>query len=113
MVSPEVVTAWTRGAFWTRRGDIHNDWTLPNIFEIESLRDFGVPLPSVDPAFNTACVGGRTVLTCSCTIGAGYWSSTTSYYAPTGALYVIFTSGRTGVGQKADGYHVRAVRVAS
>jgi hypothetical protein len=51
----------------------YRDWRVPNLNELESI-----DLPQiVAPAFNTGCVVGCTVLTCSCPGGAS-WSSTST-----------------------------------
>lgn len=58
------------------------DWRLPNRRELDSLVHMGHSSPSIDPSFNTDCVSGCTVTTCSCTQSDNYWSST-SYQDPT------------------------------
>jgi hypothetical protein len=72
-----------------------------------SIVNFGVPLPSVSPAFNTGCVPGCTVLDCSCTAAFAYWSS--SSLPPLDAWFV--NSGSTSAIDKTTPIlHARAVR---
>ncbi|MFH0350908.1 MAG: DUF1566 domain-containing protein, partial [Chromatiales bacterium] len=56
----------------------HCDWRVPNVKELQSIVNYGVPFPGpvVSPAFNNNCVGA-TVLTGSCTAASLYWSATT------------------------------------
>lgn len=54
----------------------YRDWRLPNANELQSLVNYGAANPAVDAAFNTACIAGCTVATCSCTSVAQYQSST-------------------------------------
>jgi hypothetical protein len=51
----------------------HHDWRLPNASEAQTLAFYGA---TVDPAFNTNCTPGCTVLTCSCS--SDTWTSTTN-----------------------------------
>jgi hypothetical protein len=57
------------------------DWRIPDVRELESLLDFERLSPAVAPEFDTNCMPGCTVLTCSCTLSDGqdaYFSSTTT-----------------------------------
>ena len=54
------------------------DWRLPNRLELDSILDLGTFEPAVSAPFNNGCAPGCTVLTCSCTFQAHYWSSTPS-----------------------------------
>ena len=56
----------------------HNDWRLPNRFELESLVDLGQENPSIDAAFNNNCIPACTVddLQLHRIVDAYYWSST-------------------------------------
>ena len=88
----------------------HTDWRLPNVKELLSIVNYETLNPAVSPAFNTRCVAGCTVLTCSCT-AAFYWSSSTGAGSPAGAWVVFFNIGsvRDIVG-KGNSLRVRAVR---
>ncbi len=91
----------------------HCDWRVPNRRELESLVDLGRVTPAVDPAFNTACTPGCTVMSCSCTQSdTPYWSST-SYQDPTapGVAWAVEENvGIVNAFDKTNPNHVRAVR---
>jgi hypothetical protein len=89
------------------------DWRLPNLFELETLRDMGGVSPAVAAPFRMDCAPGCTVTTCSCTLNEHYWSSTTYEFNPTTAWFVNFSSGYESAIVKTDGYRVRAVRGGS
>ena len=94
----------------------HTDWRLPNVKELQSIVNYGAETPSVSAILWTPCFGGFgcTVLTCSCTVSAGYWSSTSLERDPTDAWYVSFFEGGVIAGDKNDEvYFVRAVRGGS
>lgn len=95
------------------------DWRLPNVFELETLRDMGTHYPAVAAPFNTNCgahsVGnsGCTVMTCSCTYPNYYWTSTTVSAHPEQAWFVDFNDGIDFAGSKTGEAFVRAVRGGS
>ena len=88
----------------------HTDWRLPNPRELQTIVHYESVNPAVAAAFNTGCVSGCTVLTCSCTTPSFYWTSTTSSSFPTYAWYVNFASGSVLNDAKTTGRFVRAVR---
>ncbi len=94
----------------------YSDWRIPNVRELLSIVDYGTVVPVVAAAFNTGCIAGCTVLTCSCPSSFWNWSSTTgpnqSTY-PNSALAVEFTYGQVSYwnNNKSDySFGVRAVR---
>jgi hypothetical protein len=91
----------------------HTDWRLPNQFELYSLLDLGKITPAVSAAFDTDCVGGCDVLTCSCTVSDYYWSSTTYEDGTAIAWFVDFSNGYVGGEGKSSLLRVRAVRGGS
>lgn len=80
----------------------HKDWRIPNVRELESIVDYGVSLPAIDPIFGPT------------TSADLYWSSTTFAFNPSFAWAVAFDSGAVGVGGKGGSLaplrFVRAVR---
>ena len=88
----------------------HSDWRIPNVKELQSIVDYGVILPTVDPVFETGCVATCTVTTCSCT-AVNYWSSTSNPNDSVFAYPVSFSSGGVSNGDKSlFEFFVRAVR---
>ena len=88
----------------------HTDWRLPNAKELQSIMNYENTNPSVAPAFNTACLPGCSVLTCSCTKAADHWSATTNANVPINAWRGDFFAGFIRPGDKTGGNFVRAVR---
>jgi hypothetical protein len=76
----------------------HNDWRIPNVRELQSIVDYGVANPSIDPIFSP-------------NVGGTYWSSTHRAFEH-GAWAVDFENGLvyTGVENFVDAWSVRAVR---
>lgn len=91
----------------------HTDWRLPNVSELQSLLNYGAASPAVSPVFNTACAGGCTVTTCSCTQSSRYWTSTAYQAVPTFAWLVDFSDGDSFQDFKPTGLYVRGVRDGS
>jgi hypothetical protein len=89
----------------------HGDWRVPNLHELETLRDLDGAGP-VYQALNASCTAGCASLTCSCTL-AGYYLTSTSR-SPHYAWNVSFLDGSAGTTTyraKRSGTHgVRAVR---
>ena len=88
----------------------HTDWRLPNMKELQSIVDWEMVTPAVDPVFDTDCAASCTVLICSCTPASGYWSSSTDAGTPTFAWGVDFNAGSVLNPGKSDSLLVRAVR---
>ena len=76
----------------------HNDWRLPTIKELSSLRD----LERYDPAINTEFFPN--------TVSVRYWSSSSVATNPSYAWYVYFSDGLVYSLNKSYDYRVRAVR---
>lgn len=53
----------------------HQDWRIPTLNELETIRNLSYSQPMVHPAFNTGCVSGCTVTQCSCDGSWLYWSN--------------------------------------
>ena len=83
------------------------DWRVPNVKELQSIVDYEVFSPALDPAFNTACAVACTVTTCSCTAASGYWSATTVANNPSFAWFVFFVNGDMLRVKKSVDFHVR------
>ena len=78
----------------------HTDWRLPNVNELQSLSNYGLASPAIDPAFNMNCAALCTVTSCSCTQSNHYWSSTTKQAVPNNAWLVGFGDGGAGLDVK-------------
>ena len=74
----------------------HEDWRIPNVRELQSIVDYGLFGPSIDPVFVA--------------LSSVYWSSTSIAGSPVFAWFVVFNSGHVGNGGKDFDYYVRAVR---
>jgi hypothetical protein len=90
----------------------HTDWRIPNLNELQSLINLQNVNPAVSSAFNTSCMGGCTVTSCSCTQSNCYWSSSTYQNYPDNAWNVDFFDGYVGASGKGY-FFVRAVRGGS
>jgi len=91
----------------------HGDWRVPNARELLSIADFQYQW-AVPAAFNNNCVPGATVLTGSCTMQTGYWTSTTQASSLVGSTTIAAWYGGT-YGEvypyfKSGTFRVRAVR---
>jgi hypothetical protein len=91
----------------------YTDWRLPNVNELQTLTNYGAGIPAVSPAFNTGCVSGCNVLTCSCTRSNSYWSSSAVASTPRRA-WTVSTFGTIQPFTKGEAsLYVRAVRGGS
>lgn len=90
----------------------HTDWRLPNLNELETLRNLGGASLAVYAEFQSGCVPGCTVTTCSCTPAYFFWSST-SYAGFAGNAYGMDSYGIVHTDWKYRSLAVRAVRTAS
>jgi hypothetical protein len=89
----------------------YTDWRLPNVKELQTIVNYEKLAPAVSPAFETGCEGDCTVVQCSCTTLAPYWSSTTSAEFPENAWQVEFFVGNLQqVAKSRNDAFVRAVR---
>jgi hypothetical protein len=89
----------------------HSDWRVPNAKELQSLVNYEFMNPAVSAAFNSGCLPGCSVLTCSCTMAADHWTSTSKLDFPFNAWRVDFNEGLVRAGaDKTFGNVVRAVR---
>ena len=91
----------------------HTDWRVPNLYELESLGNFGAASPATYPEFHNGCTGGCTVTECSCTRSSfPYWSSTTLFDAPHTAIFMHSVDASSDLAGKTFAVSVRAVRTA-
>ncbi|MFM8412063.1 MAG: DUF1566 domain-containing protein [Alphaproteobacteria bacterium] len=91
----------------------YTDWRIPNLEELESIRNLETFSPATFSAFNTGCTAGCTVTSCSCTVSGYYWSSSTSRSSPAYAWDVGFSLGYGLLDLKTTNLYVRAVRGGS
>ena len=87
----------------------HTDWRLPNRRELASIVDLGRQNPSANPVFHTGCVGGCTILSCSCTKNTIYWTSSTYIGYSLASWKVIFQDGDIYAGNRAGESHAARV----
>lgn len=88
----------------------HNDWRIPNRFELETLTNLAAHDPATWSPFSNGCTPGCHVVSCSCTVSAYYVSSTTARGFPGYAGAVSFLYGEAAYAAKAEPQLVRAVR---
>ena len=97
----------------------HNDWRLPNRFELESITMLEGANPAVSSMFNASCGAnssgnpGCTVTTCSCASPNLYWSSSNVIGAAAFAQVVNFSDAVVSAFNKTFPANVRAVRGSS
>jgi len=89
----------------------HDDWRLPNVRELETLRTLSVGGPPIASEFTEPCSPGVTVLDGSCSGPGYYWSSSTWSGNSSAAWVVLFSDGGTvDASLKSTWRSVRAVR---
>jgi len=76
----------------------HDDWRLPDRYELQSIVDFGTTDPAADPFFFPQTSADR------------FWSSSTLHRFPFLAWFVHLFDGLLAGGNKGDAYAVRCVR---
>lgn len=79
----------------------HRDWRMPNVKELQSIVDYGLFQPAIDPTFGPTRSHGGDV---------NYWSSTTYADQQAFALFVNFDTGFASADCKGFTHPVRAVR---
>ncbi len=104
----EAITACEKLEMGLNGCNIYTDWRLPNLFELESLRDMKYYSPALS---NTAGTGHWSEGNPFTSVKSGYyWSSTTGAYYTNDALYVNMYSGTVASYSKSDSYYVWPVR---
>jgi hypothetical protein len=73
------------------------DWRIPHIKELQSIVDYGMSNPAIDPAFGPTAAGD-------------YWSSTSNAAFSSNAWVVSFDLGFVGSAFKDGTFRARAVR---
>lgn len=122
----DALYSWSTGAPWQANGTAFTtflatlnsipcfggncDWRLPNLNELESIRNLGASFPAAFLAFNQSCPPGCTNTECSCTTPGGYLSTSTVDGIPSDAWVVRFNYGGCYQSTKTDLGYVRAVR---
>lgn len=86
------------------------DWRIPNLAELESIRNLEPVFLSTFPEFASGCTPGCSVTTCSCTASSYYWTTSTRRFYSGKAWYVDFGGGAEDSYDKTVGQAVRAVR---
>ncbi|HEY2773719.1 MAG TPA: DUF1566 domain-containing protein [Candidatus Binatia bacterium] len=93
----------------------HTDWRIPNVVELETIKNFGDGFnASTFAEFDSDCAASCTVADCSCTRLDSYWSSTTHANNPIEGWIVGFNGPGTDPAGKIGSFKpVRAVRNAN
>jgi hypothetical protein len=93
----------------------HNDWRVPDRFELETLVNAVTWDPATYPAFSSGCTPGCAIAICNCTAPYPYWSSTTEASGgPVPSAWVVsFLNGFVDYNGQYNSWLVRAVRGGS
>lgn len=94
----------------------HNDWRVPNLFEMMTLVNLEAGSPAIHSAFDRDCTPGCTLPDCSCTSTYATDHVTSSVYQPNANSVWAVRLWQTGAAETAPknvGAVVRAVRTAS
>lgn len=89
----------------------HCDWRLPNVTELQSIVDYGRFGLSIAPVFQTPCIPGCGLASCSCTSTETYYWTSSTYVSYLDTAWIVdFIFGFQGGANKPEPHCVRAVR---